>query len=219
MDKIFPYNVFKFTIEDFENLNKNLISEIYNLKNKDEKGIHRSNKEGGWHSQLFHTHKDKFPEDEYPNLGKLRKLISDYFNREISTIDKDIEIDNMWVNINKKDSYNSIHDHQNSFYSGVYYVRVPENSGNIYFYNPEIWFTDAIDNPELFLNKKYETEKIEYNSKEGDLYFFVCNLPHGVDKNLSNNDRISISFNINFGYIRTKFKDGMNFSDNKELNG
>ena len=200
MDKIFPYNIFKFKIEDYKNLNKNLISEIYDLKDELPDGIDRSNV-GGWHSPAFSNFK---PNKIY--LEKLRKIISDYFNKEISILNKDIGLNNVWININKKHNHNMIHDHHKSFYSGVYYVKVPENSGNLYFYNPEIWFTGAIEKPELFLNKKYEKEKVEYNSEEGDLYFFVGNLPHGVSKNLSDEDRISISFNFNFGDIRKQLK-------------
>ena len=206
MDKIFPYNIFKFKVKDYNILNKNLIKEVYNLKHENIGGISRSNK-NGWHSPVF----QKF-ENEYPNLEKLRKTISDYFNKEISVMNKDIETLAMWVNINGKDCYNKIHDHRRSFYSGVYYIKVPENSGNLYFYNPEIWFTDAYEKPELFFNKNYGDEKIKYNSEEGDLYFFVGDLPHGVEKNMSTEDRISISFNFNFNHIRKQ----LNF---KELNG
>tara|TARA_B100000965_G_C19184585_1_gene580388 strand:- start:7 stop:630 length:624 start_codon:yes stop_codon:yes gene_type:complete len=197
MDKIFPYNVFKFKIKDYKKLNENLISEIYNLKNKNKEGINRSNAGGAWHSSVF-----RMFDNEYPNLEKLRKIISKYFSKEISVMNKDIETLAMWVNINGKDSYNQIHDHRRAFYSGVYYIKVPKNSGNLYFYNPEIWFTDAFEKPELFLNKKYDKEKIKYDSKEGDLYFFVGDLPHGVEKNISDEDRISVSFNFNFGHIR-----------------
>tara|TARA_B100000131_G_scaffold150958_1_gene146472 strand:- start:176 stop:796 length:621 start_codon:yes stop_codon:yes gene_type:complete len=206
MNKIFPYNVFKFKVEDYINLNKNLIKEVYNLKEDNNQGITRSNK-NGWHSPVF----KKF-EKKYPNLEKLRKIISDNFNKEISVMNKDIETLSVWVNINEKDSYNQIHDHRRAFYSGVYYIKVPKNSGNLYFYNPEIWFTSAYEKPEFFLNKKYEEEKIEYDSKEGDLYFFVGNLPHGVEKNTVNEDRISVSFNFNFRDIRKQL-------NLRELNG
>ena len=207
MDKIFPYNIFKFKVKDYKNLNKSLITEAYNLKNKDSEGIERSNKKGGWHSRVF----KKF-DDKNPNLEKLRKIISDLFNKEISVIGEDIETKSMWVNINEKGSYNQLHDHRESFYSGIYYIKVPKNSGNLYFFNPEIWFTDAYEKPKLFLNEKHEEEKIKYNSMEGDLYFFVGNLPHGVEENLNNKDRISVSFNFNFGDIRKQLK-------TKELDG
>ena len=38
-------------------------------------------------------------------------------------------------------------------------------------------------------------DEIKYEPKEGELYFFSGNLSHRVGKNLTNEDRISISFN------------------------
>ena len=37
---------------------------------------------------------------------------------------------NMWANINYPGSYNKQHMHPNSQWSGVYYVKVPKNSGS-----------------------------------------------------------------------------------------
>ena len=39
----------------------------------------------------------------------------------------------IWANINNKEDYNISHTHPYSHYSGVYYVKVPKNSGNLYF--------------------------------------------------------------------------------------
>ena len=79
--------------------------------------------------------------------------------------------------------------------SGVYYTRVPENSGAIYFNNPvgnDIGLSKFISNSlEL---KSFR----EYPAEEGELFLFPSWLDHGVLPNMNENeDRISISFNVN----------------------
>ena len=39
----------------------------------------------------------------------------------------------IWANINTKGNFNTPHTHPGSHYSGCYYVKVPKNSGNLYF--------------------------------------------------------------------------------------
>ena len=43
---------------------------------------------------------------------------------------------NMWANINYPGSYNKQHIHPNSQWSGVYYVKVPKNSGRLFVEDP-----------------------------------------------------------------------------------
>ena len=38
---------------------------------------------------------------------------------------------NMWANINPPGGMNRAHQHPNSLWSGVYYVKAPKNSGNL----------------------------------------------------------------------------------------
>ena len=43
---------------------------------------------------------------------------------------------NMWANINPTYSYNKTHTHPNSMWSGVYYIKVPKNSGKLFLEDP-----------------------------------------------------------------------------------
>lgn len=40
---------------------------------------------------------------------------------------------NYWYNVNYKNNYNRVHTHPSSYISGVYYLKVPSNSGDITF--------------------------------------------------------------------------------------
>ena len=159
-------------------------------KSKDNSPVVKSNM-GGWHS-------DDLYGDVSENFNKLKKIISDFFSKKVLNIDGVIEPTKLWTNINKKHNYNQAHLHgKTTYYSGVYYVKVPKNSGNLYFLNYTHWRPISISEyPDIY---KYEdlTKEIEMESKEGDLYFFKGKLAHRVGRNMSDEDRISISFNFN----------------------
>ena len=74
------------------------------------------------------------------------------------------------------------HDDDDELLSAVYYVYVPENSGNLIIYD------DSIGNAE---------KQIEIESKTGDFIFFKPDVRHEVSKNNSAEHRLSIG--INFG--------------------
>lgn len=100
-----------------------------------------------------------------------------------------------WVNINKKGHYNEKHTHLNTnlFLSGVYYVKVPENSGNIRFYDPRGSFISSMPDHQYY-NNGFNYYKI--TPKEGMVIFFPPWLEHDVEPNLSKDTRITIAFNI-----------------------
>jgi len=103
-------------------------------------------------------------------------------------------LDNFWFNINRYKDFNLEHDHPNSILSGVYYVKTPKNSGNLIFKNN--------NNRHLYLP---DDCLIEYNTLNSSSYFlppqenclhiFPSWLMHYVEPNLSNEERISFSFN------------------------
>ena len=188
MDKIFPNLIYKFKIPNYKELNKNLISEIYDLKNKEPDGINRSNI-GGWHSDLRTT---KFID--------LQKIICNHYTKTILKTNKDIKPSTIWANVNNKNDSNKIHNHRGSNYSGVYYVKVPKDSGDLYFVN----HVTSLTYPFNFYEQMFD--EIKYEPKEGELYFYSGNLSHRVGKNLTNEDRISISFNFNYIDLKKHFK-------------
>ena len=100
-----------------------------------------------------------------------------------------------WVNINNKGDYNKRHTHIDTsiLLSGVYYVKVPENSGNIRFYDPRGAFIQGMRDHDYY-NNGFGWHFIE--PKENMIIFFPSWLEHDVEPNTSNKDRISIAFNV-----------------------
>ncbi len=74
------------------------------------------------------------------------------------------------------------HDDDDELLSAVYYVYVPENSGNLILYDDL---------------KSGRRETIEIPSRTGDFIFFKPDIRHEVSKNNSTEHRLSIG--INFG--------------------
>ena len=102
---------------------------------------------------------------------------------------------NMWININGKNNWNDWHDHDSytgTFLSGVFYVKTPVDSGKIRFLDPRQYITKAPD-------MKYYNDGNYYHYIDPQpnlLIMFPGWLYHSVEPNNSDEDRISISFNI-----------------------
>jgi len=136
---------------------------------------------------------DLLPGD-HPEIDKLVELL----NIEIKNCAKqvglsELKIYNIWININSPGSFNHLHVHPDAVFSGVYYVDAKDRQGNIKF--------ERNDNamyhlPDYVEKQTYYTSTIAtYACKTGALYIFPGWLPHSVEGNQSNSDRISISFN------------------------
>ena len=89
-----------------------------------------------------------------------------------------------------------MHVHPNSNISGVIWIKIPNDSGNLYFHNPDNFQKHKeINFYKSFLN---QGEGYELEPQEGNVVLFPSCLQHEVTKNLSNDERVSISFNSNF---------------------
>ena len=105
-----------------------------------------------------------------------------------------IKISNMWAIINTGGSTNSRHQHGNSTISGAYYIRAPKNCGDIVFYDPRP--APVFYYPEAVSSNLLNAHINSITPKEGALILFPSYVDHSVNENLSNGERIVISFNI-----------------------
>ena len=102
----------------------------------------------------------------------------------------------MWANINPPGGMNRAHQHPNSLWSGVYYIKAPKNSGDLKIDDPRS--SAAMCRPrqkdgEKPLRLYRETH---YAPIAGRCIMFPSWLMHCVDPNESNDIRISVSFNF-----------------------
>lgn len=190
MDLLFPSLVTSFKDKDFINYKKDFIKYCYFLK-KTTNGEIKSNSLG-WHSESnIHLR------DDFIFLQKIIELINQTA-KEFYFENCSISLDSLWVNINPQWAYNKTHRHPRNNLSGVFYLKVPSNSGSLVFVNESIQTSELyhyIKDSTLKCIKTYPSYK--YEPEEGRMFLFDSMLPHYVEQNLSREDRISISFNLN----------------------
>ena len=193
---LFPSTVHVFNVNGFDEIQNQLIDYAYDLKNIDPEGVIISN-QGGWQS---HSFKVKNEDDV------LQKFIINCL-AGFPVIDKSVNINVVaWVNINKPGSYNMKHNHHGVDLAGVLLIKCPKNCGEIVFDTPTAFqshneinsYTDDLKNQ----NNLFHC--YNFNPIEGRILVFPAHLNHLVNQNKSNEDRISVSFNIRLSSGRMK---------------
>ena len=190
--KFFPEPIFKYKFEDYENFNKDLKTYIYDLQKESSEGQIKSNR-GGWHSPNF-TLTDK-SSIQFKFALEIQKYILKSFQKlGWKTENTNITITSMWAIINKKNDFNVLHTHPNSYLSAAYYVSAPKNCGRFHIENSNLARRHSY--PKIKQNNELNAMVAGLDINEGDLLIFPGYLPHKVAMNESDQDRIVISFNV-----------------------
>ena len=189
---IFPISIHCFDVNDFSEIQNQLIDYCYDLRKKDPFGNIISNR-GGWQSQPFKI-------ENYNDIlhNFLIKSLTNFPN-----IKNDVKFSiTAWININENGDYNLTHCHPTSTLSGVLWIKCPDNCGNIEFVSPYQYsaFEEVDSYIDDFKKKNFSYSTVYLKSKEGKMIVFPSHLHHLVNPNKSQEDRISVSFNINFIY-------------------
>ena len=156
---------------------------------KDPQGSKVSNV-GGWHSGNIN-----YPDSPFFFLSDIEKNCQVYATNILKT-DDPVFLTNVWININSKHDSNMIHSHARCILSGVYYIKTPKECGNIKFYHPAC---DLIERDWTHSSKEYHPANSNtwwLPPSEGTLYIFPSWVKHLVEPNMSDEERISISFNV-----------------------
>jgi uncharacterized protein (TIGR02466 family) len=104
---------------------------------------------------------------------------SSYFNKKISG-----KIEEFWANVNPKGAVNFSHSHGGDL-SGIFYLQVNEESGDVVFLNPAISSRKEI----------IASQNLKVHPRNLVLLLFPSWLEHYVEPNQSEEPRISLSFN------------------------
>ena len=100
-----------------------------------------------------------------------------------------------WVNINGHGHWNALHNHldPDCLLSGVFYVRCPQDSGDLFLYDPRY-----LSSAGTYFRSYYPDRGgyIAIKPKSNLLLFFPPSLFHMVGPNMSQQTRCSIAFNI-----------------------
>ena len=184
---LFPTIIHQFDVNGFDEIQNQLIDYAYNLRKEDE-GVCISNY-GGWQSNCFYVeNEDDMLHHFIINCLAGFPVIDESFNIKVDA----------WVNINKPGDYNIKHNHPTADLAGVLYIKCPEDCGVIQFDCPTAFQShnelhSYIDD---FKNQNNLFHCFYFKPTEGRILVFPSHLNHQVLQNKSNEDRISVSFNI-----------------------
>ena len=132
----------------------------------------------------------------YKAMSSIRAFIENSIDQYLNEVDPfpsntSLYITQSWFTFTEKEQYHHIHNHPNSYLSGVLYFNVDPDSGKIFFKNPKI--------RELLIEKSRYTQ---FNSEEwsitpevGTLLLFPSYIEHYVKDYQGSNPRVSLAFN------------------------
>ena len=187
---LFPTAIYFKDLPNAKELNKYLFKEIKKWRKADPKGEHKTNSGFGWHSK---TDMDKRKEYK-PLIDELFKMAEEC-NKDFGVQPK-LGLGNMWANINPPGGMNRAHQHPNSLWSGVYWIKTPKNCGQLKIDDPRS--VACMTRPRQKDTKKPDRlwRETHYEPIAGRCIMFPAWLMHCVDPNESNDIRISVSFNF-----------------------
>jgi hypothetical protein len=154
-----------------DDLNHALLSGF--LKHQHDPDIKRTHLFGGRYENIYLTSR------HIPELKELLDEARDHARRFMNIDDLQA---GCWFNFMPSGAVTSVHSHDDydELMSAVYYVSVPENSGDLIIHEGD--------------------KRHVINPQEGMFVFFPPDVVHEVSRNMSSDDRLSIA--INFGLRR-----------------
>jgi len=151
-----------------------------------------------WGSANHSLSDPKFEENliDIYNMSSLKSEIIFHTTQYLRIVTKsiyDIELLNSWITNTGPKEHTVVHNHGEADISGVYYFKTNTQDGKIYLLNP---------NPALAISKFLGADDhVEYPPQEGLFLLFPSWLFHGVRSNDTDDERISVSFNIRLHQI------------------
>ena len=194
-----PFSVFKDVININDSQKAIMIKRILDIKNSNQ------NSNSAWTSDINGEQfllRNKFFRKLYKEIGTKVKEYASTLNINIEMID--FYMQRSWATVCNKNEYLNPHKHWQSNISFAYYLKKPLNSGNIVF--------SFNENPNEIADKLFSYDKLkkgllhdinnlnqtvfELEAIEDEIIIFPSKTAHSTMKNLSNEERISISGDI-----------------------
>ena len=126
-----------------------------------------------------HTHYEDLECPDSPVIDQIIEQIQDTF-KMVTGIETELE--SKWVHVHEKNMSTNIHDHTPCDLSAVFYVSVPEGSGDICFHTS---------------HNKYESSRSVFAPEENSFLIFPGFVEHSVARHQTEEKRISLAFNLN----------------------
>lgn len=186
---LFPSLVWSVLFDDRVEFNAKILAAAHRLRDSDTVGESKSNV-NGWQSKNNLQNLSEF-DDLNLRIIQVCQRIAESQNFMPNMVFQH----QAWLNFNQPGASNKLHYHPNCHFSGIYYIslKAPE-CGSIYFRDPRI-ASRMLPYPSTEPTE-FTAEELRMPPQEGRMYVFPGWLEHGVEVNDSDQDRISIAFNV-----------------------
>jgi len=163
------------------------------LRKGDPVGRAASN-EGGWQSRDFppgrHLEMALLAERI---LANVRQIARDYGFQEDACWPV---LSNFWFNVNGPGSRNSLHIHEDAFIAGAYYLQARPGQGALTLYKDIQQDYILRSQAPVSSLTPLSASAVNYEPVTGRLVLFPGWVPHGVAANPTDEERVSVSFNV-----------------------
>ncbi|KNG92261.1 2OG-Fe(II) oxygenase family protein [Pseudaestuariivita atlantica] len=112
--------------------------------------------------------------------------------------DRELKLEDIWINILPPGGIHTAHIHPHSVISGTTYVALPEGTSSIKFEDPRLAMMMAAP-PRTADAPEHLRQFIYPNPKVGEVLLWESWLRHEVPMNMTDEDRVSVSFNYAWG--------------------
>jgi uncharacterized protein (TIGR02466 family) len=199
---LFPTRIYRAKLggRNAGRLNRDLLTACQSIARDDLAG-RRWSDENGYHGYTSYASLNDLTV-RAPQFGDLVKALAPHIKAFEAALnfdlqDRSINLDSMWINVLKPGGVHTSHIHPHSVISGTYYVEVPEGSSALKFEDPRLGMMMAAP-PRRTTAPREEQPFVYIRPSAGTLILFESWLRHEVPLNMSDDDRISISFNYNW---------------------
>jgi len=188
---LFPTLIKSVDMSEFQMDKKKFVDKALDL-------YHSSKSQVDWRCDTFTSLNlyDMISDSLFENLRNIVVSETLKFSKEYGVTNEDLKIMDSWINVAKPGSFQEYHIHTSSHFSVVYYIKSKKDSGNIIFRSFEA-DTDMLPLPVSDLTPA-SFKTMSLSPEEDRLLIFRSNLKHMVEKNNSDDYRISISMNLCF---------------------
>ncbi|MEI4260173.1 TIGR02466 family protein [Roseovarius sp. D0-M9] len=158
--------------------------------------------ENGYAGYTSYASLDDLPY-RFPIFRDLKKVLDKHVaafaaDLEFDLGDKKLKLDSLWINILPEGGTHSSHIHPHSVISGTTYVTMPEGTSALKLEDPRLPMMMAA--PARTKDAREELRAFKYVTPDaGEVLMWESWLRHEVPVNMSEDDRISVSFNYAWG--------------------
>lgn len=165
-----PLHIWSKVIDNYENINSKIIDTINVHRSANPSGLTDNINVNVWQSN-WNMESEKGFKEIVESAQLLTKEIAENI---LNFKNFNSHVVDCWANVYPKGGYCNIHSHFPATFAVVYYVKVPDNSGDIIFPDADLKITPH----------------------NGLMLCFEGNVWHGVEPNNTDQDRIIIGINV-----------------------